>query len=481
MNTGRLRGRTWPSALLAAVFALAVNLPNLGGPAPWQDEAATWVANQRSLPELISMLGHRDAVHGLYYVLMRAWQWVFADSIFSLRLASAVAVAVTAGLVVALGAAMFNLGVGRWAGLVYGLLPQATWAAGEARSYALTALAVTLAVIALWRALDRGSWANWVGYAAAMALSIHLFLFSALAFVALLAVVPAMPPRRRLAAALATAAAGIASLPVAVVCVGQAAQVAWLANTQLTVNNLVFRPFWISQGWPAFLGTTLLIIAGMAALSGLRDRQTRLALLTVMAWLLVPIALLAAAHLIKPVFHPRYLTFTAPALALLFGWAVNRIKPWWGRTLAALLVLAACLPPLVTARTATAKPGSVAPAVAKLAAASSVGDGLLLVGSDTDQPFWAFAEELAGLEPVGLDPDPTWRSRRLRPVSVVPDHLAPEFERHRRIWLFAVGDARGSALTEAEQGMRRLGYSTTEQIEVKGSPRVDVMLVERSG
>lgn len=481
MNTGRLRGRTWPSALLAAVFALAVNLPNLGGPAPWQDEAATWVANQRSLPELLSMLGHRDAVHGLYYVLMRAWQWVFADSIFSLRLASAVAVAVTAGLVVVLGATMFNLGVGRWAGVVYGLLPQATWAAGEARSYALTALAVTLAVIALWRALDRGSWANWVGYAAAMAFSIHLFLFSALAFVALLAVVPAMPPRRRLPAALATAAAGIASLPVAVVSVGQAGQVAWLADTRLTVDNVGFRPFWLNQGWPAFLGATLLIVASTAAVGALRNRHERLPLLTVMAWLLIPVALLAAAHLVKPVFAPRYVTFTVPALALLFGWAINRIKPWWGRTLAVLLVLAACLSPLVTARTATAKPGSAAPAAAKLAAASSAGDGLLIVGSDADQPFWAFADELNGLEPVGLDPDPTWRSRRLRPVAVLPDHLTPEFERHRRIWLFASGDARGSALTEAEQGMQRLGYSISEQIEVKGSHRVDLVLVERSG
>lgn len=211
MEIGRLRGQVWPSAVLAAVFALAVNLPNLGRPAPWRDEAGTWVANQRSLRELVSMLGQTEAVHGLYYLLMRAWQWVFPDSIVSLRMVSTIAVAVTAGLLVVLGTAMFGLGIGRWAGLVYGLLPQATWAAGEARSYALSAAAVTLAFVALWLALSGDSWLPWLGYAAAVTFSVHLFLYSALAFLAVVPLLLVFQRRQRSRLAVATGLAALAS------------------------------------------------------------------------------------------------------------------------------------------------------------------------------------------------------------------------------------------------------------------------------
>lgn len=465
--------------MLAAGFALAVNLPKLGRPAPWRDEAGTWVANQRSLGELLSMLSHTEAVHGFYYLLMRAWQWVFPDSIFSLRLVSTIAVAVTAGLVVVLGTAMFNLGVGRWAGLVYGLLPQATWAAGEARSHALSAAAVALAFVALWLALDHGSWARWLGYAAAAAVSVHLFLFSALAFLAVGPLMFFLEQRQRSRLAVATALAALASLPFALLGISQSRMVAWLAKYPVTAETVILTTFWRSADWSAWAGAALLLGAcGLAVAAVRRDRSARAPLLTVLGWLLIPLAVLLTAQLFKPVFTPRYVTFTAPALALLFGWAINRIKPWWGRTVAALLVLAACLPPLVTARTATAKPGSAAPAVAKLAAASSAGDGLLIVGPDSNQLTWAFSDEMAGLDPVGLDPDPNWRRRWLMPTSVIPDQLTPEFERHRRVWLFAADYGR-SKLAEAKEAMQRLGYSVSEQIEVEGTYSVDLVLVER--
>ena len=52
--------------------ALAIMLWGLNGPSYWRDEADTVSAVARSLPQLIRMLGHVDAVHGLYYALMWA-------------------------------------------------------------------------------------------------------------------------------------------------------------------------------------------------------------------------------------------------------------------------------------------------------------------------------------------------------------------------------------------------------------------------
>ncbi|HEY2447746.1 MAG TPA: hypothetical protein VGI49_02825, partial [Mycobacterium sp.] len=54
-------------ALLAAVVGnVAASRPSL-----WFDESATISASaSRSLPELWRLLGHIDAVHGLFYLLM---------------------------------------------------------------------------------------------------------------------------------------------------------------------------------------------------------------------------------------------------------------------------------------------------------------------------------------------------------------------------------------------------------------------------
>ncbi len=479
MNTGRLRGRTWPSALLAAALALAVNLPKLGGPAPWRDEAGTWVANQRSLGELLSMLSHTEAVHGFYYLLMRAWQWVFSDSIFSLRLVSTIAVAVTAGLVVVLGTAMFNLGVGRWAGLVYGLLPQATWAAGEARSYALSAAAVALAFLALWLALTHGSWARWLGFAAAAAVSVHLFLFSALAFLAVGPLMFFLEQRQRSRLAVATALAALASLPFALLGVSQSRMVAWLAKHSVTAETVMLQTFWRSTGWSAWVGAALLLGAcGVAVAAVRRDRSARAPLLTVLGWLLIPMAVLLTVQLIKPVFNVRYVTFTAPALALLMGWALHQIRSWWGRAVAVALVLAVCVPTLLDSRMPDAKP-SLAAAVHRLAEESQTGDGVLIVGDDINALGWAFGDQLDGLQIIGVDDSAKLRRRWLYARSAIPDRLTPEFEQHRRVWLFAAEADNKTQLAEAKRAMQQLGYAVEKQLRVEDNYQVDVVLVER--
>ncbi|MGI8446055.1 MAG: hypothetical protein ACR2MP_02490 [Streptosporangiaceae bacterium] len=53
----------WPPAC-AALITLAVTLWKIQVPSFWRDEGATQSATQRSLVDLIAMLGHVDVVHG---------------------------------------------------------------------------------------------------------------------------------------------------------------------------------------------------------------------------------------------------------------------------------------------------------------------------------------------------------------------------------------------------------------------------------
>ncbi len=467
--------------MLAAVVALAINLPLLGRPAPWRDEAATWIANQRSLPELFGMLGHIDAVHGLYYLLMRGWQLPFGDSVFSLRLASTVAVALTAGLLVLLGTALFGLGAGRWAGLGYGLLPQATWAAAEARSYALAALMVTLAFLIFQLAVSRGTWQLWIGYAVLVVMSAHVFLFAALAYVAVLPALAWLRKGVRLRAALATACAGLASIPFALVATAQSGQVAWLANYRMTFQWAVPETVWGGDDISAWLGTALMFLVTTAAVvAGVRSSEHRSQLFLVVGWATLPIALLALGHLLHPVFYPRYVTFTAPALALLFGWGVHLLRPWWTRVIALALLLTACLPPLVASRGVEAKRDSAYPAVTELAKLSRPGDGLFVVGKDPNSLGWAFGLQLAELQIVGADEDPGWRSHSLRPSSVVPVPPAPQWHGVRRLWLFADRWGNGEPLEQTVDQLAELGFTAEETIKVKAYYPVTLVLLERA-
>src|ERR1700712_2154585 len=84
----------------AAVSASAIGSANASF---WGDEAASVLSAQRSLPSLISMVLHVDAVHGLYYLALHFWIDAFGASPFSVRFPSALGVGATVTGLVLLG------------------------------------------------------------------------------------------------------------------------------------------------------------------------------------------------------------------------------------------------------------------------------------------------------------------------------------------------------------------------------------------
>jgi len=66
----RLRPRPAWSLIAGPAVTLAMMLWGLTAPAYWGDEADSVSAVSRSLPQLLRMLRHVDAVHGLYYLTL---------------------------------------------------------------------------------------------------------------------------------------------------------------------------------------------------------------------------------------------------------------------------------------------------------------------------------------------------------------------------------------------------------------------------
>ena len=92
----------------------------IGGPSLWRDEAYTRDAITRPVGQIFALLGHQDAVHGAYYLLMHVIAAAIGTSATALRFPSLCAMVIATGFTAAAGrrAAALALapdaGRGRW-------------------------------------------------------------------------------------------------------------------------------------------------------------------------------------------------------------------------------------------------------------------------------------------------------------------------------------------------------------------------------
>ena len=179
VGPGSRRRPDWPLIAVPAV-TLAVMLWGIGTSSYWGDEADTVSAVSRSLPQLARLLGHIDAVHGLYYLMVWPVVRLGGTSELVTRLPSAVAMAAAAAGVTAIARRLISRRAGLCAGLVFAVLPTVSHQAHNARPYALITAAAVLASYLLIRVADdpRPSWL--AAYALSLTLVGYLQLFGLL-------------------------------------------------------------------------------------------------------------------------------------------------------------------------------------------------------------------------------------------------------------------------------------------------------------
>ncbi|MFP7832601.1 hypothetical protein [Marisediminicola sp. LYQ134] len=343
------------------VLALVVSLVGITTPSIWYDEAATITAVTRSWPELWLMLQSVDAVHGAYYVLIHAIVDVVGYSPFAIRAPSAVATGVTAALTVLLARHFTTERLAVLAGVVFCLLPRATWMGIEARSYAMSALFAVLVTLVFVIARRSTTRAWWVVYGVTIVVGCLFFIYLALVVVAHAVTMvwwlatqrrEAVPVFRRWLAA--SAASAVAILPFAATVVGQSGQLSWIDPLSRETVRYVFRTQW-------FYGSTEFAIAGwalmiLAAIALFRRARGFSLIAVVVPLLIVPTAsLLVATELYSPIYSPRYLVMCIPFVAILMAAAVAAIpsRPLIVVTVASLVALA--VPSFVETRLPEAK------------------------------------------------------------------------------------------------------------------------------
>ncbi|MEZ0363217.1 hypothetical protein ACAG26_05870 [Mycobacterium sp. pUA109] len=341
--TRRRVGR-W-DAVLVAVFAGILSAAGASHPSMWFDEAATVsAAADRSVPELWRLLGHIDAVHGLYYLVMHGWYAVFPVTEFWSRVPSCLAVGGGAAGVVVLAQQFSARRVAVCAGIVFAMLPRMTWAGVEARSYAFAAMAAVWLTVLCVAALRRNRAALWLAYGVAVAAATLLNVFVVL-IVAVHGVLARVLrcPRSTVGWWAGTAATAVAAvIPFVLFTQTQIYQVGWISR--LNWHNVldVAQHQYFDNSVPfAVLAGVVLSAAAVMRLTGRwqPSDETRQLLTVCVAWMVLPTGvLLIYSAVSKPIYYPRYLVFTAPAMALLLAVCLAALAPRT-RSLVVLLVL----------------------------------------------------------------------------------------------------------------------------------------------
>lgn len=368
----------WAAAV--AVLGVVVGAAGSWIPAAWADEAATMSGVRRSIPELWHMAHNVDGVHSFYYLLLHLWFEVVPYSPFWLRLPSALATGLAAGLVVLLVHRLAGIRPAVAAGIVYCILPRVTFSAIEGRSNALTAAAAVgltlLLVVAVTATVERrrSVWLWWVFYTVVAIAGSVLFVYVALILVAH-AVTLVLWQLRRLArrrspsmvrpamfwlgAAVVT---GAALLPFVRTVSGQTAQLYWMGP--LTIGPALTKRVFVDQWFLGFgawapVPFALMAVGAVATLAVPRLRTRIPALEVAVPVVVIPtVVVVAVSILVRPFYDPRYFTFCTPFVAVLLGLALTCL-PWRTATAAALVVAAGLVAPIYLAqRTPTSKDDS---------------------------------------------------------------------------------------------------------------------------
>jgi mannosyltransferase len=467
----------WP-LLPGPAVTLAVMLWGIRARPYWGDEADTVSALQRSLPQLLRMTVHVDAVHGFYYLLLWPVARVAGTGELATRLPSAVAMAAAAFGVAALGGRLRSRRTGLWAGLAFAVLPMIALQGHDARPYAMVTAAAVLASWQLIRVADNPRAGRLALYALSLVLLGYLELL-ALLLIAAHAVtlagwhggdcgwrgLPGRLRRSRLARRwLVTAAvAGAAVSPVAVLGWLQRVQIAWIpsptwASVADAVQSLALGS--AVSAAPAALLALLGVIAadapGSAGRAGTSWRVRALGAGTrpgrgarafgwlalpwlalpwlVLPWLVLPpLALLAASEL-RPIYNSRYIVFCLPAVALLAGAGLAALG-WAVRAAVLALIVLLALPAQLALR---APRPDLAAAARVLAARQQPGDAVIFPGHSIPPWYLVYPWAFGRLREIGMARSGAAAGRLYAP-SVPPPVVRARERGIGRIWVVEVG------------------------------------------
>jgi len=234
-------------------------------------------------------------------------------------------------------------------GVVCGILPRATWAGIEARPYALSMMAAVWLTVLFVHATRRDNAWLWLSYGVVLATSVLLDVYLTLLLLAYVAFLCLCrhSPTVLVRFAVASLLAGCAVAPFGVEAFGQVHQIVWIAPIgRRTIEDVAVQQYF--ERSPPFMIVSALVVATAVVLwlctSAHLARGDRRLMTLAIGWIVIPTTvILIWSAVLNPIYTPRYLCFTAPAVALVLGVCIGAlaVAPWMAAAILSVFTLAA--------------------------------------------------------------------------------------------------------------------------------------------
>ncbi len=471
-STGRRR-TGWLVIAVPAATSFVVGGYEIGGPSLWRDEAYTKDAIGRSVGQIFALLGHQDAVHGAYYLLMHVIAAGAGTSATALRFPSLCAMVIATAFTAALGRRAAALAqapdpagrtdarvpalTGLLSGLVFATAPYMTYYAQMARSYAIVTMLAAISTYLLLRACPDGRWRWWAAYAAAVAFC-GLFNLFGLLILAAHGVTLLLTDHRGLAGngrrigrvPLRWLAACVAALlvlgPLLRVSFREQSQISWVTRPDTSTIERLFSNFAGSK--ELILPVALLVLAGVATACLADNWRPFNPAAIALPWLTVPPFLLIAASYVKPVYVERYVEFCLPALAIgvaaglvgliraASGTPLGRLRLTWAPSALVGLVLAIMLiGPQQAIRQTAARPDNLRLASAIVAAHEQPGDVVFYLPVNTRVLGTGYPAPFLRLRDIARAKSPVASATLTGTEITSPALLKSRFTNVRQVWV----------------------------------------------
>ncbi|MCC3653235.1 glycosyltransferase family 39 protein [Streptomyces sp. S07_1.15] len=487
----------------------------------WRDESVTYQVAHRELQDIWRLLSEVDAVHGLYYLLMKAVFTVWDGGLVALRLPSVLATALAAAGVAAIALRLAGARAAVFSGTVFAVVPMVQHYAQEGRSYALVCAAVTWACYLLLRGVEGGGARIWTAYAGVLLVAcwLHEFAILVLAAHGVTLLRSAAGPATRRAWLTASGRVGAGVLPLALVSAGQAErQLGWLGRPELGAWLLFFAVS--AAGWACARALPVLPEVrqgqpeqreggrrreqpgrpGQPERPELPDRTSPPpgpavgAAALALPLLVVPAGLLMTVSLVKPWYVDRYVLYGMTGLALLLGICLARVTepvllrrllPRRPARIAAVCgcaagLLAVLLPWSLLVRSPESRKDDVVAVADAVREVAAPGDAVLFMPSRRREWLLSFPEVRAGVKDLALRQGPA-ASATLQGTELPADEIRRRVLAADRV--IAVTDPEGQPLDAFRgEAVKRetldARFSRCEPVRVHGA---QVVVHVRSG
>jgi mannosyltransferase len=344
----KITAPAWITLVLLLAACIAARLWCLACKPFWFDEAYSVELSRIDWRNFVHLLWWREANMSLYYILLRIWLH-FGQSPGFIRGLSVVFAGATVPAIYWLARMLYDGRVALISAALFAFNAYSVRYAQEARSYTLFLLLAILSSAFLIAWIQRPTRANRIGYIAMSVLATYAHLYALLLIAAqwiALRYGREFDAERKSEARRLWIAIGIGVAPLIIfVAKTGAGPIKWITRPGIREIVTFYEQLAGGHSWSllaAYAAGCVIAVAPFSRKLLAREQGWEVwRCQFLLIWLLFPVALTVALSLARPVFLPRYMIFTMPALLVLTAAGVARLRTAWilGAVVAALLLL----------------------------------------------------------------------------------------------------------------------------------------------